>query len=550
MTRRVFSFLAVVFLALAFVSCSDLNENASVSFTVPAQFFADQTESSQDNTVIYTVNASIIYNGIEIQTKSVKLTDVNENELPDITFKSLPAWKEVQVKIEIYKDNLKIYQYLTPSEEKLKLKSGPNKVDLALKSYLASPLVYVEYGKNDNDITTYTLKQRKSFDCANDGSDIISASEDNFVYAFDNKGGLWVLKGENNSENNLVFNLTEYLIDTNTLEYSSDKIGRVFKEVTISRYGNKSITLLDMYYDNETFYILTSYTVDDLTEYWVCKSKMSWTSESSAYTLEVEQANISTPDDVTVESITRLAVKDGFFVFGAKTSSYNTDTSETTYSQNIFYGVITKNSSDENVINVSNLTVGSGVQTAKKLAAKTILVTNDLANTDYEITDLQFGDGLGAYKDKLFILLRLGFAANDTFTYTEGSPVLCSAGALVEVDFSNLLLPAVKLYGNKAKLTPVTYSYNDGSANTIVLGYTYCPEDNSNFWGPQSFAGLISKKLLIADNGMCYDSVSKKAKNNDSLFEFDMENALITQGAAVKIWYCNHSEISDLTDTE
>ncbi len=547
MVKRILSFVCAVFLTLTFISCSDLqNNSASVSFKIPLEFFADQTDNgNNENATVFTVNASIFDGQIEKWSQSTKVSSDNDGtitNLPSFTFKALPAWRNLSIKISIFENNLKIYEYTTPSGQELRLRSGPNTIDLLLNRYKASPAVWIDKtSKNESLQSIQKLMQSVSYNSTSSKEALYttSSSEEELLYAFDTNASLYLLSKTittSDTTTSYSYILKEYTVDSSTLLYKENEKNINLKELS----GSNNV--LDFYYDSDNFYFLISNKPEASTSYSIYKTiiKIDNSDETVSYTLTTtSQFYINTNWSVTGTTITIselygiAANKNTIVLSGLKDSGSREDT---TQKNALLYGEITYDSKQgEETFSISGYahidTELADKKTSLQKSAKAGKTDVTVPDCNIKITDMQFGDGLGNYTDRLYVLLRMGFDNNSKISNTY-TPLIYSSGALIEVNTTNW---QTKLYGNNAKPQSANFACQKDGKETTVSGSVYAPNDNSNFWGPCAFAALVPKKIVIADDGTSHNSINNKIKNKDSLFEFDIESASISQGQEVSI---------------
>lgn len=339
-----------------------------------------------------------------------------------------------------------------------------------------TPAVYFD-GINASSSQAYALKYVADYSNTNSAVNVIdpsySTSNDSYttaLYCFDANYNLWTAPAANTTASAL----TKYSSLVSTGAYSTSK------SINISSIEG----IVDICYEipNDVLYILaatgTSGTIYEVS------------TDGNVKTLE---SNITLPSESSVAP-TQIAVYDTtFYIAGDDCNIYKATKDASTLGD---FSQVAKISTDEN---------------------------GDTSN--FSITDLQIGDGLGNETGTLYVLAReyyiygsdiKGDDSTTSSNYSRGKLV-----AINTTDFTK----------NNYGWTGTFQTAFDNGGNSCNL---YAPSDSSSdFYGPTHFAAVVPKKLVILDDGVTYSGNKGELNNKDSIVEFDIESKALSRGAAV-----------------
>lgn len=575
MVKRLFVFFSILCAALVLGSCSDSLENkSSLAFEVSEAFFrnvvGDSVSTDGSGQTSYTVKVTVSWEKDQnmVQEQSATVNDSGEVSCPTFTFKDLPTGKTVSVDVSIYSGNVLVYKTETPVEKQLvagennctvgltkcvsnvvisiqnkgeikldsakeyklrvtlsgeyertsewTLTSADNtfsvenldigksvKLDVAVYSgnlcvyKIESPVPITIAEKNEIAVTlenaistaavwmnkiSYQFCQSKRYDSAE------TEFKGNFsYYTFDSDGNLWiVMSAPAASESKVTF--YEYVMDSGL--YTTTEDGNPYKTYTMTIGANQSI--VDIYWDNSILYALVKNSNSNTPVFYL----NSYTIKGEDLSAGLSSLQINLPsEDTTSPSLSTLAVNDSKVIVGAEDSA------------SVFMNYIV----DEKFVSSEFSVVGSF----------NISGLTDTGNIC--VTDLQFGDGLGNYVDKIYALVR-----NYTSSFDNTASVVYSNGALVDIDIESV---SYKLHGYEGISKSVKLS-----TNSEAVFYAPSDSDSNNFFGPTKFVALVPKKLVILDDGISFTEGINgiaSASNNDNLFEFDIATSSIKKGISV-----------------
>lgn len=579
MVKRLFVFFSILCAALVLGSCSDSLENkSSLAFEVSEAFFrnvvGDSVSTDGSSQTSYTVKVTVSWENDQnmVQEQSATVNDSGKVSCPTFTFKDLPTGKTVSVDVSIYSGNVLVYKTETPVEKQLvagennctvglikcvsdvvisiqnkdeiKLDSAKeyklratfsgdyerksewtltpadntfsvenldigksveldvavysgnlcvyktespvpitiaekNEIAVTLVSCIQTAAVWQDCVTKESGNNTYNFFQSKNFDVEQETSALIEKPNGDVIYTFDGEGNLWtVIEESTDSGKNVTF--YKYLMETGL--YKTE----VEKPYDVSIGVDDSIK--DIYWDNGTLYAL----VFSAGNYYLNSYEIE--NDSFANRLNLK---IKLPSDTTSSSLSTLAVNNSKVFVASEDSS------------SIFVNDIV----DEKFVSSEFSVIGSF----------NISGLTDTGNIC--VTDLQFGDGLGNYVDKIYALVR-----NYTSSFDNTASVVYSNGALVEIDIESV---SYKLHGYEDISKSVKLS---SSSTSEAVFYAPSADDSDKFFGPTKFVALVPKKLVILDDGISFtegtDGIAS-ASNNDNLFEFDIATSSIKKGISV-----------------
>ncbi len=582
MVKRLFVFFSILCAALVLGSCSDSLENkSSLAFEVSEAFFrnvvGDSVSTDGSSQTSYTVKVTVSWEKDQnmVQEQSATVNDSGEVSCPTFTFKDLPTGKTVSVDVSIYNGNVLVYKTETPVEKQLvagenkckveltkcvsdvvisiqnkdeiKLDSAKeyklratfsgdyertsewtltsaddtftvenldigksveldvavysgnlcvyktespvaitiaetNNIDVTLENAISTAAVWI------NKISGFAFYQSKRYDSVETAEFKCSGS----YYTFDSDGNLWsVMSAPDSSESKVYF--SEYKLDSGL--YTTTEDGTSYKTYTVTIGANQSV--VDIYWDNSILYALVKDSNSDTPAFYL----NSYTIKGEDLSAGLSSLQINLPsDDTTSSSLSTLAVN-GLKVIVA--------------------------SDDSSSIFVNDITNGKFLVDFIKIDSINSSEFSDAC--DVCITDLQFGDGLGNYTDKIYALVKIKNKPDNGNQITSDMDTIYSTGSLVEMNATSYEL---KTFGNSSKIQEVTLL---SSGNDVQRNF-YCPDidsDVENFFGPTKFVALVPKKLVILDDGVSVDKENKCIKNNDNLFEFDIAKETIKKGTKV-----------------
>lgn len=377
----------------------------------------------------------------------------------------------LKIEVSVYNNSLCLYKTLEPVSATV---DKENIINVTLSNAVSTAAVWQNRMGADVSENNFELFQNKSYK-GSQVTDSLVALDYTGIYTFDSNGNLWVATVDADT-NEMIFNI--YEMDSNELIYNSSAI----RSYSIN-LPDESEEPLDIYWDNDTLYILFNDNDDSVYPY-------------NVKTYRIENEKFLNRQDVDLTDFTAnnvpvaLAAHLGKIIIVSRAA--------------IYYSIPDLKLSGELVDLSSYITEYGSIP---------------------PITDLQFGDGLGNDTDKLYVLVR---NCSSIISNTDSDSTYYSSGALVEIDVENLE-SNYKLYGNAAENNTVQITAA-GTAKDVVF---VSPVDDSNFFGPYKFVALAPRKLVILDDGVSVDTDNKKLTNNDALFEFDIAEKTITKGKSV-----------------
>lgn len=581
MVKRLFVFFSILCVALVLGSCSDSLENkSSLAFEVSEAFFrnvvGDSVSTDGSGQTSYTVKVTVSWEKDQnmVQEQSAKIHAAGEVSCPTFTFKDLPTGKTVRVDVSIYSGNVLVYKTETPVEKQLV--AGENNCTVELTKCVSNVVISIqnkdeikldsakEYklratfsgdykrtsewtltaadntfrvenldiGKSveldvavySGDLCVYKTESPVSITIAetNDiavtlGNAISTAAVwmnkisiptfyqserydsaetefkgDGSYYTFDSDGNLWSVMIASDSSASKVY-FYEYVMDSGLYTMTED--GKPYKTYTVTIGANQSV--VDIYWDNSTLYALVKDGNNDTPVFYL----NSYTIKGDELTAGLSSLQINLPSELTTSpSLSTLAVHDLKVVVASEDSS------------SVFGNTIITEKFPVDFIKIDSIN------------------SSEFSDAcDVCITDLQFGDGLGNYTDKIYALVKIKNKPDNGNQITSDMDTIYSTGSLVEMDATSYKL---KTFGNSSKIQEVTLL---SSGNDVQCNF-YCPDidsDVENFFGPTKFVALVPKKLVILDDGVSVDKENKCIKNNDNLFEFDIAKETIKKGTKV-----------------
>ena len=585
MVKHLFVFFSILCATFVLASCSDsLDNKSSVSFAISEAVFrevissdvsGDISNSDQGETKTYSVEVTVSWEKDQNRSKTETVSADSSGTIscPTFKFDDLPAGKTVKVEVSIYNGELLVYKTETPEE--IELKPGENACDLELTKCIADLVISIEnkeeialdgtasyklvaqlsgdydfksetliantnttlpienlsIGKTVNlDVAIYkdtlcvykmakpksitisetneiavTLEnaistaavwinnvggsafyQSKSYDA--EGNEFKGSGS---CYTFDGDGNLWSAMSASNSSASTVY-FCKYVMESGL--YTTTEDGNPFKTYTVSIGANQSV--VDIYWDNSILYALVKDSNNNTSTFYF----NSYPINGEDLKTDLSSLQINLPSEDSTSSLATLAVHDSKVIVASEDSS------------SIF---------------VNNITTGNFLVEFIKIDS---INSSEFSDTcDVCITDLQFGDGLGNYTDKIYALVKIKNKPDNGNQITSGMDTIYSTGSLVEMNVADY---KIKTFGNSSKIQKVTLL---SSGNDVQRNF-YCPDidsDVENFFGPTKFVALVPKKLVILDDGVSMDKTNKKIINNDNLFEFDIAKETIKKGTKV-----------------
>ena len=584
MVKHLFVFFSILCATFVLASCSDsLDNKSSVSFAISEAVFrevissdvsGDISDSDQGETKTYSVEVTVSWEKDQNRSKTETVFADSSGTIscPTFKFDDLPAGKTVKVEVSIYNGELLVYKTETPEE--IELKPGENACDLELTKCIADLVISIEnkeeialdetasyklvaqlsgdydfksetlianknttlpienlsIGKTVNlDVAIYkdtlcvykmaepksitisetkeiavTLKnavstaavwinninyafyQSKSYDA--EGNEFKGSGS---CYTFDGDGNLWsAMSAPDSAESKADF--YKYVMESGL--YTTTEDGNPYKTYTVTIGANQSV--VDIYWDNSTLYALVKYSNNNTSAFYL--NSYAINANDDTLTPKLNSLEITLPsEDTTSPSLSTLAVNGSKVIIGAEDSA------------SVFMNYI-----------VNGKFVSSEFSAVGSFNISGLTDTGNIC-----VTDLQFGDGLGNYADKIYALVR-----NYTASFDNTASVVYSNGALVEIDIESV---SYKLHGYENISKSLKLS---SSSTPDTIFYAPSADDSDKFFGPTKFVALVPKKLVILDDGISFtegtDGIAS-ASNNDSLFEFDIATNSIKKGASV-----------------
>ncbi len=585
MVKHLFVFFSILCATFVLASCSDsLDNKSSVSFAISEAVFrevissdvsGDISGSDQGETKTYSVKVTVSWEKDQNRTKTETVSADSSGTIscPTFKFDDLPAGKTVKVEVSIYDGELLVYKTETPEE--IELKPGENACDLELTKCIADLVISIEnkeeialdetasyklvaqlsgdydfksetliantnttlpienlsIGKTVNlDVAIYqdtlcvykmaepksitisetkeiavTLKnavstaavwinninyafyQSKSYDV--EGTEF---KGNGTCYTFDSDGNLWsVNSAPASSKSNIRF--YEYVMDSGL--YTTTEDGKSYQTYLVTMGANQSV--VDIYWDNSILYALVKDSNNDSSAFYL----NSYTVNGEDLKLDLNLKIEFSSEETTSPSLTTLAVHDLMVFVASDDSSF------------IFVNKIVNKIFFQTFTKVINYDFSS------------------YKNAEVCITDLQFGDGLGNYNDKIYALVKIKNKMTDGNQINSSVTDIYSSGFLVAID-TETYSDDEKTFGLKNTLQQVTLLSSGNGKSCSFYGPNIDSDENA-FFGPTKFVALVPKKLVILDDGVSIDKDKKCIKNNDNLFEFDIATGVISKGAKV-----------------
>lgn len=539
MVKRLFVFFSILCAALVLGSCSDSLENkSSLAFEVSEAFFrnvvGDSVSTDGSGQTSYTVKVTVSWEKKQnmVQEQSATVNDSGEVSCPTFTFKDLPTGKTVSVDVSIYSGNVLVYKTETPVEKQLV--AGENNCTVELTKCVSDVVISIQnkdeikldsakeyklratfsgdYERKsewtltsaDNTFSVENLDIGKSVEldvavysgnlCVykTESPVLITIAEKNGIavtlenaistaavwmnkisiptfyqserydsaemefkgnfsyYTFDSDGNLWIVKSAPAASESKVY-FYEYVMDSGL--YTTTEDGEPY---TVTIGANQSV--VDIYWDNSTLYALVKDGNNDTPVFYL----NSYTIKGDELSAGLSSLQINLPsENTTSPSLSTLAVHDSKVVVASEDSS------------SVF---------------VNDITTGNFLVDFIKIDSINSSEFSDAC--DVCITDLQFGDGLGNYTDKIYALVKIKNKPDNGNQITSDMNPIYSTGSLVEMDATSYKL---KTFGNSSKIQEVTLL---SSGNDVQCNF-YCPDidsDVENFFGPTKFVALVPKK--------------------------------------------------------
>lgn len=505
MVKRLVVFFSILFAAFVLGSCSDSLENkSSLAFEISEAFFrnviGDSVSTDGSSQTSYTVKVTVSWENNQnmVQEQSATVNDSGEISCPTFTFKDLPTGKTVSVDVSIYSGTVIVYKTETPVEKQLV--AGENNCKVELTKCVSDVIISIQ---NKDEIKLDSAKEYKlrttlsgdyertsewtltsadntfAFENLDIGKSIkldvavyngtlcvykmespvpITIAEKNEIavtlenaistaavwmnkisipafyqskkydsegtefkgngsyYTFDSDGNLWsVMSAPSSSASTVTF--YEYVMDSGL--YTTTEDGKPYKTYTVTIGANQSV--LDIYWDNSTLYALVKDGNNDTPAFYL----NSYTINDEELKAGESSLQIKLPSEDTTSSLATLAVNDSK-VFVA--------------------------SEDSSSIFVNDITNGNFLVDFIKIDSINSSEFSDAC--DVCITDLQFGDGLGNYTDKIYALVKIKNKPANGNQITSDMDTIYSTGSLVEMNATSYELKTT--FGNSSKSQKVT----------------------------------------------------------------------------------------------